>query len=566
MSDEKLVVTSSTPKKISFFSAIIFVLGATIGAGIFLRAKTVLQNSGLNIVWAIIVWLIAGFAVVCMALGLIEVASGRNDNLGMIGWAKAFNTLKIYKAVKFFMTYLYLPFTYFFMPYYVIVQFQDGLSAFGASTGFGKAKDYGAWMYLLLGVLMTVWMVFSAGISSRAGNIQNWIVTAFKFVPLVGITLIGFIFAGKYGIKYESVKISEIILNKKTDSFLGISPFLLVFGSLGGIFFAFDGFYVTAGIQSEMKHPEKTPAALTIGLLSMTAIYITVATAMTLGAGNIGAKTDKIGDFYSFGDKLKELGHGWAFGLINICISVGIIGILNGFTMWATRWVEDLIKEGEIWVPASVYKYMKNSKMPMVGALFVLSLSLPFIVILTIIGAYGYHDSWGLGDDYGARVSNLLTFSDLMADWMAIFSFGFIALSIVGALQNRKKHFIAVTENKHTKWAGITAVVIVATVMIFKALDPFFSLFINIGKAQTQWDDPELKLKDAIVGNGVASALFIIYCIVSFCGAPIERIIAEKREAKLEAKLKVNPTDENLLISKELNDIVLKTFREARVN
>jgi Transmembrane amino acid transporter protein. len=71
-----------------------------------------------------------------------------------------------------------------------------------------------------------------------------------------------------------------------------------VFSALGAIFFAFDGFYVTAGVQSEMKHPEKTPAALTIGLFSMTFIYIIIAVAMTLGAGN--------GGFYAFGDKLAN--------------------------------------------------------------------------------------------------------------------------------------------------------------------------------------------------------------------------------------------------------------------
>ena len=160
MSDEKLVVTPSTPKKIGFFSAILIVLGGSIGAGIFLRSESVLKNSGGNLIWAIIVWLIAGFTVITMALGLVEVASGRNDNLGMIGWAKAFNTLKIYKATKFFMIYLYLPFTYFFMPYYVILQFQDGISAFNktgqALQNFGGSK-LAPWFYFLIALALTVW-------------------------------------------------------------------------------------------------------------------------------------------------------------------------------------------------------------------------------------------------------------------------------------------------------------------------------------------------------------------------------------------------------------------------
>ncbi|GAA8716071.1 hypothetical protein oki361_21880 [Helicobacter pylori] len=76
-----------------------------------------------------------------------------------------------------------------------------------------------------------------------------------------------------------------------------MSPFLAVFGALGGIFFAFDGFYVSAGVQSEMKNPEKTPAALAIGLASMTGIYVVIATFMTLAAGD--------GGFYAYFDLIS---------------------------------------------------------------------------------------------------------------------------------------------------------------------------------------------------------------------------------------------------------------------
>ncbi|SYV90389.1 Uncharacterised protein, partial [Metamycoplasma alkalescens] len=35
---------------------------------------------------------------------------------------------------------------------------------------------------------------------------------------------------------------------------------------------------------------------------------------------------------------------------------------------------------------------------------------------------------------------------------MAVFAFAFIAMAIVGVLENRKKNFIAVEKNKHTIW------------------------------------------------------------------------------------------------------------------
>ncbi|PZV99845.1 APC family permease [Metamycoplasma auris] len=556
MAEEQMVVTSNPTKKIGFFAAILVVIGSTIGVGIFLRAKTVLENSAGNILWAILIWLIAGFAVITLALALVEVASGRNDNLGMIGWSKAFNTLAIYKANKFFMTYLYLPLTYFFMPYYVIVQFQDALTGFGITNpNFGAAAPAAPWIYFAIGLVMTVWMLFSAGLSGRAGNIQNIIITSFKFIPLVAIVIIGFIFFGQrvqtHDTTFWTPVTAEALFKKDSTSFLGLTPFLGIFGSFAGIFFAFDGFYVSAGIQSEMKNPEKTPAVLVVGLFSITAIYTIIALSMSLGA--------KTGGFYDFGEKLGTAGHGWAFGVINICIAIGVLGVLNGFSMWCTRFVEDLVKEGEIYVSPKIYRYMKNSNMPIVGALFSLILSVPLALILTVIGAYAYiGTTWSYVDKtYGNHMSSLLSFSDLMADWMAVFSFAFIVMAVVGVLENRKKNFIEVEKNRHTVWAGTIAVIMVMGTVLFKMIDPFISLGLSIAKKST----------NDIIGYAATSGLFIAYVIFMFAATPIEKMLALRRKEKLDAAIKVADNEESIAEineAKELNDLVLQTFETAR--
>ncbi|ENY53751.1 Hypothetical protein, putative aminoacid permease [Metamycoplasma alkalescens 14918] len=556
MAEEQMVVTSNPKKKIGFFAAILVVIGSTIGVGIFLRAKSVLENSAGNIALAIAVWLIAGFAVITLALALVEVASGRNDNLGMIGWSKAFNTLAIYKANKFFMTYLYLPLTYFFMPYYVIVQFQDAVIGFGGPSNFGSVSAGAPWFYFAIGLALTVWMLFSAGLSSRAGNIQNLIITSVKFIPLVAIVVVGFIFFAQRiqeGQQFWKPITIDELFKKNSTSFLGLTPVLGIFGSLAGIFFAFDGFYVSAGIQSEMKNPEKTPAALFVGLLSMTIIYIVIALAMSLGA--------KSGGFNDFGDLLKNKGHGWAFGVINLFIAIGILGVLNGFSMWATRFVEDLVKEGEIYIPAKVYRYMKNSNIPIVGTLFCLILSVPLSLILTIIGAYAYAETtWaGTDSDYGQNIAKLLSFSDLMADWMAVFAFAFIAMAIVGVLENRKKNFIAVEKNKHTIWAGSVAVILVMLTLLFKMIDPFISLGLSINQ----------KAKSEIIGYAATSGLFVVYLIIMFALTPLEKKVALSRKVKLENTLsETSIMDEekiaNIREAQELNELVLKSFETAR--
>ena len=105
--EEQSLANASTNKKISFFSAILIVMGSSIGAGIFFKSGTVLENSQSSLVLAIFCWLIAAVSVIAMALALVEVASARNDNLSMIGWAKVFIGRTTVKACKNFMFYIY---------------------------------------------------------------------------------------------------------------------------------------------------------------------------------------------------------------------------------------------------------------------------------------------------------------------------------------------------------------------------------------------------------------------------------------------------------------------------
>lgn len=65
---------------------------------------------------------------------------------------------------------------------------------------------------------------------------------------------------------------------------------------MAAVFFAFDGFYVTAGIQSEMKDPKKLPIAFVVGLTAITIIYLAIAVSMSIST--------KGGSFFGFLDFL----------------------------------------------------------------------------------------------------------------------------------------------------------------------------------------------------------------------------------------------------------------------
>lgn len=475
---EPSLANAPKSKKISFFAAMSIVVGSSIGAGIFLRSAAVLSGSWESLVLAIFTWLLAGFAIIAMALSLVEVASGNlNNNLSVIGWCKQFNNRTIYKASKNFMFYIYLPLTYFFMPLYAIIQLQDGIGAFQAqATGsdswssFTFKTDQDALIISVIALAISLYFMFASGWSSRVGNIQNMVISALKFIPLIVAGVIGFVFIG---MNPDQPPSAGVIPPPPAEGPISLGAATPVFGvtlAITGIFFAYDGFYVTAGLQTEMKEPKKTPLALLFGLLFVTGVYLLIAVSMSLGAG---------GSFYGFGDWLVEQGAAWLFGIVNVLIAVGILGILNGFGMWGARFTEDLIKEDEL--PFShKFKNKLNSTNPKIGILYSLAITLPIFIIFTLIGIYGYIDTGVYTDTYGTGMEKLLPFADLMANWTALFAFGFITFAIYGCLKNRKTNRVEVDKKKYFVPMAIASIIIIFFNLIISVLVPIFDLFLLV--------------------------------------------------------------------------------------
>lgn len=541
---EKSLAAAPTSKKIGFISAISIVMGSSIGAGIFFKSSAILEYSGSNLFWAILSWLVAGFAVICMALALIEIASARNDNLGMIGWCKTFNGKYIYKGCKYFMTFVYLPLTFFFMPLYVLLSMQDALTGFEVNNNFNTANDWAIWMVIAL--FISVYFIIVAGLSSRAANIQNWIITSLKFIPLAVVAILGFVLAfmpvDSNGETIGGINNTGDIewFDKNATDFFAMSPAFGIFGSIAAIFFAYDGFYVTAGLQTEMREPRKTPKAIFVGLVLVTAIYLIIAISMSLGSPG--------GSFFSFQDWLKANNAQWVFGVVNVLIAVGVLGIINGFAVWSSRFIEDLIKEGELVVPRRSLKLLKKNQ-PILGTIYTLALSVPIIIIFCAIGGLGYFP--GAYSDAGQSLydgtgfssqAKLLNFADLMATWSSLFAFGFIAFAILGGLMNRKTNRVKTERNKYFVWTGWVSFIIVGLSLVFSIAHPF----INIGLLINAKVDVS---NDEFIGNILLCVLLFLFALVSFGPVALEEKMAHRRLKKLDAIQKAVFAREKIVIS-----------------
>ena len=524
-------------KKIGFFSAMMIVVGSCIGAGIFFKAGGVLTNTGNSVVLAMFAWILAAFAVIAMGLALIEIASARNDNLSIIGWSQTFNGKLIYKSCKNFMVYIYLPLTYFFMPLYVVMSIQDGVGAL-TNAAFGTSADWAIMM--VIAVVMSVYFIVVCGISSRVGNIQNWIITCVKFIPLVLAIGLGFAAFAQNGGKLpegtdwgfipvvpnpgtSTEPTSPAAMAATTYTFATMTPGFGLFIAVAAIFFAYDGFYVTAGIQSEMKEPKKTPLAILFGLIIVTVIYLLIAIAMSLGASE--------GSPFGFADWLKDKGLNWLYATFQILIGIGVLGIINGFALWSTRFMEDLVLADE--VPFSTKFAGKiNPKTPWVGIMYNLVISLPIVIIFCIIGGLGYVDAAGYGSSYGTGVAQLYSFADLMGTWTALLAFAFITFAIAGAVKNRSTGLVKVQKTSYFMPMAICTIIINAIAIFFTFFEPIANLFFLFRIPTDGWSTEYVQ--DIFVPRLMVVVVLFLFIALMIAPIYIEEALDKKKYGSLD--------------------------------
>ncbi|MGL5521973.1 MAG: APC family permease [Metamycoplasmataceae bacterium] len=522
-------VKIKTKSKISFISAIFVVIGSSIGAGIFFKSKAVLEGAGGNLTLAIITWILAAVAIICMALSLIEVASNGKDNLSIIGWNKKFNKNFIFKSAKNFMCLLYIPLTYFFMPLYFLAQMQEAIGVWTHSNNspeifpfqFGLGNlDWVIWSIICIFIIL--YFVIICGLSSKAGSIQNWIITLFKFIPLIAVVIIGIVYNNENNFVPIIVENNSVIKNTMPPTLSALSPGFGIFIAIAGIFFAYDGFYFASGLQSEMKNPKKTPIAIFVGLLIVTTIYLLIAITMSLNG---------TGDFKTFGSWLKSKGLDWLYGVINILIAVGILGIINGFSMWTPRFLEDLIREHELPLKEKYRKFLNPNK-PIIGVIYTLVISIPLVILFILIGTFGYIDTFGYGPNYGNKMGSLYSFADLMANWTALFAFSTIIFSIFGCLKNRKTKLIKTEQKKYFKFTSVMSIILISIPLIIIIIDPFYNLIILL------W------VKD-VTTDQILSSVMLVITLFLFLFLTITPTIIEMKKIKKGIKISIKENNFN---------------------
>lgn len=521
MNKKHLAKGEVTKKKITFASAILLVMGSSIGAGIFLKNYEVLQNVGGSVVLALISWILSIVGVICMGISLSEIASNdEKSNLGVIQWVKKFNSKFLFKTAKYFMAIIYLPFNFFVMPYYAVMTIQD---AFGWQTYW--------WVAALIAFAIMAYFFLTAGISSRVADVQNKIVLSVKFIPLAFCALAGIILAccgyckvtpevnpgWDPQIDYPGWLPSNWGMNPETKSLAQLFPVLGIFGSIPAIIFSFDGFYASAGIQSEMQEPKKTPLALVVGLLVVSTLDVLITISLLVGSQN-----GKISTLNFFSDSNWHI----VISIMEVLIAFGVLGIVNGFAVYNPRYYEDLIKDGQLPFSGKL-KNKINPNKPWIGMLYSGVLCLFFFIVLTLIGAIFYSDvssyanvqmilpfgekgqlGYNKGVASNGDLNSLYSFCDLMANWTSILVFLCIVVATIGCLKNRKTNKVKVIRAKGFVPCAIISTIIIGLAIVFI----LSSTFGNIALVYTRGGTGEEKL--GAIMTLVVLVLFVLICII----------------------------------------------------
>ncbi|GAA5414581.1 APC family permease [Ureaplasma ceti] len=520
-------VTTSTPKKIGYFAALLMVMGSSIGSGIFFKSSVVMGNEQNNIIMSLICWIVAAITVVAIALAIVDVAAqAKKDDRGFLSWVKRFNGLFLYRASKNVFCFFTIPIKFFGSTAFFFESLQSGLAFIGSRWENGQIvlSQFGQqvcnihwWVILIVSLSINIWLIIMNAFSLKAGSVTNKIIMYIKFVPLIFAFLIGFIILGVNGglppanhwwvdtkPQPPATVVNHVVQPQK---FYAFNPGIGLTLSLSAIFFAYDGFYVAAGMQNQMKEPKKISSALLVGLLIITGIYLLIALSLTFGAN--GGEWEEVSEFFC------KHNLSWIYSIIAILLSFGILGITNGYSMWGVRLYSLLIEEGEI--PFS--KWLRKIKKPWSGAIFILSFALLLVVVFNVVGSLCY-DVGGpqvvAGNGYLLQeVTNLYNFCNLITTWQAMFSFTFIVLAILVSthkkLKNKNRRSV---KDIVSIISGIFAGIVIFIVMVFLILQPCINLALTIAANKAHPHD-----KPASIINNVSLIAVLLFAL-SICFIP----------------------------------------------
>ena len=241
------------------------VIGIVIGSGIFFKAQDILVDTGGNMLFGILAWVIGGIVMVVCALTFANFASKYEKVNGIVDYAEAIVGKKYGYFVGWFVGVIYFP---------AMTAVLAWVSSRYTLVLFGNNDITGGLSMTLAGVYLILSYALNA-LSPKLSGKFHVSATVIKMIPILVMVVVGSI-SGVINGNLTSSFTNVIDSNVGTDS---------IFSAIVAAAFAYEGWIIATSINSEIKDAKKNlPIALVFGTLIIMIVYILYFVALSGGA------------------------------------------------------------------------------------------------------------------------------------------------------------------------------------------------------------------------------------------------------------------------------------------
>jgi amino acid transporter len=180
-----------------------------------------------------------------------------------------------------------------------------------------------------------------------------------------------------------------------------------VIASVPAIFFAFDGFYSTAGLFEDMNDPKKFSKALSIGIVIIAFVYVLISLGVMVSSDD--------GTVIGFVSNFDKTMPGKIVGfIIMFAIFLSVLSILNGYAIYSGEFLFSLIKNNEFIFSKYIQKKINlfDSKKL---SLFIYGIFFVIFVLCCTIGVFYFKDVYQ-GAYYDDQTCGIYQLCDLLSN------------------------------------------------------------------------------------------------------------------------------------------------------
>ena len=473
-------------QQVTYLSALIIMVSGVIGVGIFFKNQEIFGIAQGNVKLSLIAWGIAIFGVIMLGLAVAEMCLISSGGKGILEWTKSLLPPFLNHTSRNYIQLLFAPITIFALSLYEVQTLKN--------AGLPISN---AWILWAIALAIFVWSALINVFSLRLSEGVQWLTLIIKFVPIFVFPIIGFI--------HQQGEVWNKVTDVHSDFRNGLNGlgdgYMVLIAGIAPIMFAFDGFYSVTVLKPQLKQPKKLGSILALGLSIISVIYIFITLGFVYGT--------KTGSFTEF-----RIDTALSKTLI-LLLSVGLLGVINGYTMFAIRTYSALHNDGNSWytrwyekMHKKIFKKSKIS-LNLISFLSFFFLTLVYYVIFGVFGIYVWRLS---GTD---QFTNLIGLADAITNYKAIILFTIISMCLIYALPEIRK-------NTKERWKRVRTTIVLSFAVGIVLIATSY-VFINAIVDMTGFNEQNIVL-------GVAKFAYLMF-IVLVCVIPAH---IERRKEKKE--------------------------------